>query len=55
MTSLLTIFFFVFLTRLADLRRLVGQRLMLLENREEGSYWKDIGKEFERGDLEKTW
>jgi hypothetical protein len=52
---LLTIFFYVFLTPLAVLRRLLGQRLLQLEKREEGSYWKDIDKEFSREDLEKIW
>ncbi len=52
---LLTLFFFLFLTPLALIRRLSRQNLLQLKKGNDDSYWKKVEKEFQRDSLEKTW
>jgi len=52
---LLTLFFFLFLTPLALIRRLSRQNLLQLKKGSDDSYWKRVEGDFHKDSLEKTW
>lgn len=51
---LLSIVFYIFLTPLALVRRLVGRSHVIMKEGGD-SYWKSVDKVFEKQDLDKTW
>ena len=52
---LLTLFFFLFLTPLALIRKVTRQDLLQLRKTGDNSYWKNTDREYDKTSLEKTW
>jgi hypothetical protein len=51
----LTLFFFLFLTPLAIVRRFLGHDQLHLKAGDIASGWKTVNKSYSKSDLEKTW
>lgn len=52
---ILPIFFYLFFTPLALIRKMKPYNFLWLKNPRVDSYWKEVNKKFKREDLEKMW